>query len=267
MTDFAKNMHEHANDIGDKMEAVSQVGWKKKVRRHGGKVISNVKPFYSPYHMFDPSTKRVFIGVNPAGKPWDPDDTTGTKYAKLLGSDDYNAYVDEVWEGESVNGRAELQVNVQKVFETLFPHSEADRSLRDTACFNVCPLRTKKPKFIPDEIWEDCVDWTREILETIKPEIIICNGNGLKTSDPPKSPWASLQQMHLDIRPYVLEQPRTVAPITCGTIMSGPLKDAKVVGFPHMSWNNVQTRRGTISALKDRFIDRRINQTKATPIH
>ena len=155
----------------------------------------NFKPWYSPRGVIDEGVGGVgcvLIGVNPGGCPGEHDPTTNERRWERSMDDDhpFNAYIDEKWERKKM-GEAPLQRAVQKVFKALYRDERKSKlKLRNTVCFNVCPIRTHDTSCIPEGLWKESVDWCLEVLERLKPKHVICIGNGEET----KSPWAAMKR-------------------------------------------------------------------------
>ena len=152
----------------------------------------NFKPWYSPRGLIDNlrgRVDRVLIGVNPGGSPREPDQTTVDRLweVALNPSRPFNAYLDERWEG-SRPGTSRLQRGVRNVFRVLY-QDQWEAHLRNTACFNVCPVRTSDSSKIQTDLWLYSMEWCKSVLNDLTPRMIICNGN----SDDDRSPWTVLK--------------------------------------------------------------------------
>ena len=212
---------------------------------------SNFKPWYSPRGLIDDvvvRVDRVLIGINPGGCPSKPDRTTEERRWEdaLDPSRPFNAYLDESWEGYP-EGKAPLQQGVRNVFRVLYQH-ERDIKLRYTACFNVCPVRTRDSRKIQTDLWDHSVDWCKQVLNCLMPTTIICNGN----DNAKKSPWTVLRTAYgIDLIQCV---PLGVTNrfVKFGVATVGPLEGTKVLAVPHLSRHG---RWGTLPAAVSRFRD------------
>ena len=241
-TSFARGMERKARDIAELMEDAVPT-WKREV--NGG---SNVKPFYSPYRLFEPhpgGVDRVLIGVNPGGDPKRPDTTTGPGYTDFLeSSEPLNSFLDECWNGRRP-GKANMQIGIANVFKSLYGVDEWESALRSTSTFNVCPLRTRYASDIPPPVWIESVRWCLELLVELRPSTIVCFAVLDKKDYPaPKSPWHAIEgafgadiRFHEDVSRSGSKWP---AFVYAGRIHGGELRDCEVVGIPHIShnWNN-----------------------------
>ena len=221
MPQFTDRMEREADEIASLMERTSRHGWRARIGDR-----SNVKPWYSSRSAFVPGVDVVLIGVNPTGDPDDPPaDTQIDLYMRNLNSEQYNAYLDECWKGKP-KGEETLQKGVRKVFSELHGGPQAgDSALRDSVCFNVCPLRTNDASLIPPEVWSKSVNWCLKILKHLKPNLIICNG----ISDP--SPLAVFGRSLI----LLDKEPLGTTYVRYGVIASGDLDGTKVLGIPHLS--------------------------------
>ena len=221
MSQFTDRMENMACGIAKIMERTSRRGWRSRIGDR-----SNVKPWYSSRAAFVPGVDVVLIGDNPGGSAdAPPNDAKIESYQRDLNRPGFNAYLDESWDSARP-GSSKLQRGVRMVFSTLYGGSaNGDDALRKSVCFNVCPLRTSDMSQLPPEVLSKSVRWCRELLQHLKPSLIICNG----ISD--SSPWAamgsSLHQRDSERlgRTYV----------RYGIIASGDLQGTKVLGIPHLS--------------------------------
>ena len=197
------------------------------------------KPYYSNVHRFTPRIRRVLIGVNPGGNCQSRKYYEKYDYEEKIwsyGRKSFNSYLDERWGdrlgGAQRKGQDSLQIAVQRVFRAMYG-PKWKRRLRNTPCFNLVPVSskgTRDPEL--DEIWDNGVDWSFELLEYLKPQFIILYGNG-KTG---KSVWAVLQsefglgdckKIPLHFGKYSIKQ---------GVFAERPLKGVAVLALPHLSY-------------------------------
>ena len=212
----------------------------------------NFKPWYSHRSLYQEGIARVYVGIDPGGDPMFPDNTTGPQYQTFLEGDDYNAFLDESWTG-SVAGEAPLQNRTRRVFRELYGESVADDLLRQTACFNVCPLRTgestKIHKILPD-LWRECVEWFSSVINDLMPTTIICNSSAKNGS----SPWAAL-----NVTQDWYKRVNKNAYLRSGWIELTSTRKARVIGLPHLTnrWLTEEDRErlyGLISANRCRLV-------------
>lgn len=197
------------------------------------------KPYYSNVYKFKPGVRRVLIGVNPGGNCQSKKYYEKYGYEEKIWSENrksFNSYLDERWgdrpSGAQRKGEDSLQIAVQRVFRTMYEPKKWKNRLRNTPCFNLVPVSskgTRDPEL--DEIWDNGVDWSIELLEYLKPKFIILYGNG-KTG---KSVWAVLKSK------FGLEDcEKTPLPFGNHSIKEGvfaerPLKGVAVLALPHLS--------------------------------
>lgn len=185
----------------------------------------NFKPWYSYRALFQEGITRVYIGIDPGGDPMFPDNTTGSQYQTFLEGDSYNAFLDESWTG-SVAGEAPLQKRTRRVFGELHGESAADDMLRQTACFNVCPVRTGESTKIQTELWRECVAWFKCVIDDLRPTTIICNSSAMVGC----SPWAALNVMQDWCAPVSGR-----AYLRTGIAQVGDTHATRVIGLPHLT--------------------------------
>lgn len=255
-TSFARKMEEKAGEIALLMESESLdlhftrgritrlPEWHRTVNGS-----TNVKPFYSPYWLFEPRPEgvdRVLIGVNPGGVPQSPKADDVHQYRRFLeSSESLNSYLDESW-GNHEPGDANPQVGIANVFKSLFGEDRWEAALRSTATFNVCPLRTSRSLHIPNAVWEASVKWCLEVIMELRPRSILC----LAVLDPNykpafRSPWHAIEERFRINRTYTEdvtsdETDGWPALILGGDITGSELRGSKVLGIPHVShnWDN-----------------------------
>lgn len=182
-------------------------GWEAKARRIGKMMknatdgawqpqkdnCQNVKLFYNPRWMFEPQregVKRVFIGIHPAGAPYNPkaDNPCGDmlEYLDEPKSDrPHNQWIDGCWAG---NGKTH-QHRVHRVFAALSVTGKWRCDLRATPSFNVSPIRTKGTDGIRESVWEASVELCADMVRQLRPKTIICDGFG----ETGMSPWAVIK--------------------------------------------------------------------------
>lgn len=226
MTTFAHRMEVRALSIGDVMcSARPQLA-------HLYNDGRNAVPWFSAPCMFEGPAERVFLATNPGGDP--------ENYRWRLRPRDYdcerdgcadgprNRWLDEEW-GKPA-GQSHNQVAVKRAFDALYGDGLGEQVLRDTPCFEVCPLRTHKAGDIPGAVWDASIVWCQEVLEQLRPKTIISNGNREWTH----SAWAAVQQMYQFER---MGKRRLFgsASLKWGRVTGGPLDGAVLIGMPHLS--------------------------------
>ena len=225
-TTFAERMEQRALGVADVMARV------RPGLAHlyaGGR---NVVPWFSAPCMFERTAVRVFLATNPGGNP-DAHPWTYSSEGHVCGMNECadgprNRWLDEEW-GKPA-GQSHNQVAVKRAFDALYGDGLGEQVLRDTPCFEVCPLRTHRAGDIPSAVWDASVPWCQEVLEHLQPKTIISNGNREGTL----SAWSAVQRMYRFER---MGERRLFgsAALKWGRVTSGPLRDAILVGMPHVS--------------------------------
>ena len=210
---FAKEMELRANKIAEEFEDS----------------IYGVKCWYSATRLFDERAQIAFIGINPGGGDHfhSQQDKDNEYLEKPYNDPNFNSWLDESWGGKPLGGSVH-QLSAQRVFKILYG-DDWEKVLRNTACFNVTPFRTPNINRLPREAWEASIPWFQQVLEHLKPKLIICNGNSEG-----RSPWSVLGEN------YTLGDKdkihiKGVSSIKQGIIQSAPLKDTKILALPHLS--------------------------------
>ena len=215
---FAKKMELKANKIAEEFEDS----------------IYGVKCWYSAARLFDQGAKIAFIGINPGGGGDDHSqrDKDRGYLEKLYEDPNYNSWLDESWSDEPL-GEAGRQLkghqfSAQRVFEILYG-DDWEKVFRNTACFNVTPFRTPNINQLPREAWEASIPWFHQVIEHLKPKLIICNGNSEG-----RSPWGALRSIYSidDVSKTTLYG---VASLKQGIIQSAPLKNTRILALPHLT--------------------------------
>ena len=193
-----------------------------------GEPVYGIKPWYCSANIIEKGAVVAFIGANPGGRP-ESEETDKElcvldwpyRYAT------YNAWLDDRhWDGF---GRAH-QESVLGAFRILFG-AQGEEILRNAACFNVVPLRTKRVNKLKKATWQSGTAWTMEVLEHVRPRLIVCNGSGVS-----RSAWGAL----LDSRQGLAKEQHKVQVqgtlmLKIGRIAHGEIAGAEVIGLPHMS--------------------------------
>ena len=208
---FALKMEKKAYDIAKQFE----------------KEIHGVKCWYSVARLFSQRAERVFVGINPGGGE---ESDSKLKKSKIRQQPSYknprfNAWLDESW--GKPPGKAMLQRKVRCVFETLY-EDNWENVFRNTPCFNASPFRSQDINKLPEDAWRASKSWFQEIMEHLKPRVIICMGNG------ERSPWNILCDVYsVDKKPQDLIQRRTYY-LKQGAISTSPLIDTRIIALPHL---------------------------------
>ena len=226
MSDFTDRMERKAEGIADQMER-EKIGWQREVNGR-----SNLKPWYSSRSVFKSGVEIVLMSANPAGDPNNPPADTGVHtYQRNLDREGFNAYLHESWDDYPV-GKAPLQCAVSIVFQEIFGHCRSETTLLQAACFDLCPIRTRdtKESNLPETVWKASVDWSQEVLDHLRPNIIVCVGNGNQ-----RSAWSAVRSIY-----DTGATPRTIPvkknfPIKYGVFRNRDSDSSLVIGLPHLS--------------------------------
>lgn len=237
-TGFADEMNQDAVEIGHLMEKETKgkLGWKRHPYRQ-----DNVKTWYNRAEAFESRADRVFLGIHPAGDPFDPKAPAGhccrcTEWHE--GGEPYNYWICEDW-SHARNGTRH-QRHAQAAFKHIYGE-DGFNLLRETPSFNVCPIRTPTatPKDIPLTVWRRSEMWAKAVLDKVKPSIIICNGS----SESVRSAWTMLRKKY-ELHEIDCEELGGNASLKFGVATVKPLKGTKVLALPHLSrhggWNSLR---------------------------
>ena len=226
MTTFAHRAEQRALLIGDIMSR------ERPQLAHLYADGRNAVPWFSAPCMFESQADRVFLATNPGGNPDQHRSRLrpGAHNCERDGcaSQRRNRWLDEEW-GKPA-GQSHNQVAVKRAFDALYGDGLGEQVLRDTPCFEVCPLRTHKAGDIPTAVWDASVVWCQEVLEHLRPKTIVSNGNREWT----RSAWSAVQRMYEFER---LGERRLfgTAALKWGRVTGGPLQGAILIGMPHLS--------------------------------
>ena len=188
--------------------------------------IHGVKPWYTAARLFNQSTERVFVGINPGG---DERSNSREDIGKGPAYDDpnFNAWLDERWQSNKPPGKDIHQLSAQRVFKILYGN-DWEKVFRNTPCFNATPFRTPNINQLPREAWEASIPWFQHVIEHLKPKLIICNGNGED-----QSPWSVICSIY-SIGEMTKTPIQNKISIKQGIIQSAPLKDTRILALPHL---------------------------------
>lgn len=191
--------------------------------------IYGVACWSSAARLFDEGAERVFIGTNPGGDEKDHQDAKRKGYHQMrYQSHNFNAWLDEAWR-KSPTGHSNNQLSVRHLFKAMYGDAW-EKTLRNTACFEVAPFRVPKIRELPDEAWRAAIPWFQEVLEHVKPKLIICNGSGEDMS-----PWSVLSELYGIRYGKRTQIGKASAYMKEGNIQSGNLQGVRVIGIPHLS--------------------------------
>ena len=186
--------------------------------------IYGIKPWYSYAGLLEGPTTRVFVGAQPGGRGQSQELDREHRHLERVYTDPgYNSWLDDIWECEKTQERA------HRAFKAMYGN-DWEQVLRDTSCFNVAPFRAHSTEDLLGPAWEYAQGWFQRVLEQVKPSLIICNGNGGG-----RSPWTSIDRLYsIDSGTPILVQGRA-ASLKDGTVVSGPIAGARIVGLPNLS--------------------------------
>ena len=194
----------------------------------GSQDIFGVKCWYSDASLFEGSSKRVFIGINPGGDRTSQDLDLRAGYLEWPRTKPgYNAWLDETWPD---NG-PKHQEAVVNAFRSMYG-STWEKQMRDTACFNVVPFRCPSATKLPTHAWSAGTKWFQEVLERLEPRLIICNGNSRS-----KSPWSTLHRLYSveEFQDIPIGAAGSTASIKQGMIDSGQFSGCQILALPSLS--------------------------------
>ena len=190
--------------------------------------IFGVKCWYSNKSIFEKSATRVFIGINPGGDRASQELDLRKGYLELAHTKpDYNAWLDEMWPDNGPKHQEAVVRTFQSMYGPIW-----EKQMRDTACFNIVPLRSTSVAKLSPQAWQMGKDWFREVLEHLTPRLVVCNGNSRN-----KSPWSVVHEFYSikDSPDIPIGATGSTASIKQGVIESGPLSDCRIVGLPSLS--------------------------------
>ena len=192
----------------------------------------NMQPWFSAPCLFEQPADSVFMATHPGGAPTGEEPPyQQTEHDCVVEDCDarrFNSWLDEPW-GDPP-GEAQNQVAVLNAFKAMFGDANGESVLRDTPCFEVCPLRISRTRDLPDDVWIASMSWSAGVLEHLRPKTIICNGNQADWH----SPWSAVKRI------YGVEETasRPLSPgatLRQGIVLSGELKGSQVIGIPSLS--------------------------------
>ena len=188
--------------------------------------IYGIKPWYSHAGLLEGPTTRVFVGAQPGGETESQElDRQYRHLERVYTEPGYNSWLDDIWERKG----ASLQNRAHRVFRSMYGN-DWERVLRSTACLNVAPFRAHSTDDLPGPAWEYAREWFRRVLEQVKPSLIICNGNGVG-----RSPWAVIDKFYSIDSDMPISVQGRAASLKIGTVVSGPIAEARIVGLPNLS--------------------------------
>ena len=192
----------------------------------------NMQPWFSAPCLFEQPADMVFMATHPGGEPTGEEPPyQQTEHDCVVEDCDarrFNSWLDEPW-GDPP-GEAKNQVAVLNAFKALYGDANAESVLRDTPCFEVCPLRISRTNELPDDVWIASMGWSAGVLEHLRPKTIICNGNQAGWH----SPWSAIDRIY-GVEETASQPLFQGATLRLGIAMSGELKGAQVIGIPSLS--------------------------------
>ena len=182
---------------------------------------ADFKYWYNPRCLFQSPAKRVFVGVFPRreGDSWKRESLDYLDYS--CEGEIYNEWIDGEWEGKG----PEHQRLARVVYEELYGRDEWESKLRASPSFNVMPLRSYSVEDIPDAAWDKAAEWFLEVLDHLKPQLIICNGNGKHSA------WNILKPAEM----WSEQVGNAKAYLRLGKVTLASGHHARVIGMPLLS--------------------------------
>ena len=186
--------------------------------------IFGVKCWYCDASLIESGAERAFIGINPGGKAGDD------KYDEQMGyleapyeERSFNAWLDEEWPEGNPHQRA-----TRKLFQQMYG-DRWESVLRSTACFNTCPFRTTSAKDLSGSLWDASTKWVVEVMNQVRPQLIICNGSGKF-----RSPWSVITG-HYEVDLIFDEEVQANGYLREGTLQLSPLTNVRILGLPFIN--------------------------------
>ena len=232
---FADEMQKEAEAIANKMVNATGGKWQRQPHQQ-----DNLKTWYNPAEIFEKPSCLVFLGIHPAGDPFDKKAPGKHKCQdKAWHADNcFSYWICEDW-SHSRNG-SQHQGYVWKAFENIFC-KDWKQTLLEAPSFNVCPIRTSEAKDIPIPVWKASVIWCKKVLERIRPDTIICNGN----AEAVRSPWAMLKKEYGLGQFECIPLGDSKRSVKRAVAHKKPLDGTKVLAVPHLSrhggWASLET--------------------------
>ena len=189
-----------------------------------GEEVYGIKPWYSSVSLIENGTDIAFIGANPGGRRIDQTNDEQLGYLQLPYDENqqYQAWLDDRHWGDE-----DLQRRAIEAFGILFGSIDRGRdALRNTASFNVVPMRSSDVNKLSRQTWNEGVNWCLDVVASVKPKTIICLGNGEA-----KSAWSVFKEGMTEVekRPiynnFSLKRGRA----------DFRFNNALVIGLPHLS--------------------------------
>ena len=187
--------------------------------------VFGVKCWYCDASLIENGADRAFIGINPGGQKGDDiyDNKMGYLEAPYE-ENSFNAWLDEEWPKGNPHQKA-----TRKLFQEMYGEERWEQVLRSTACFNTCPLRTSSAKDLPDSLWNSSTEWVIEVMNQVRPQLIICNGSGKF-----RSPWSVITG-HYGVDLVFDEEVQANGYLREGRLKLAPLTDVRVLGLPFLN--------------------------------
>ena len=191
------------------------------------------KPWYCSVSLIENGANVAFIGANPGGGSRDRsyDQLQGVLTRPYEENRLYNAWLDDTHWGGNLGRPTDLQNSVKFAFGILFGE-QSESILRNTACFNVVPIRSRDVSKLSQQTWMAGVVWCLDVVEHISPKVIVCLGNGNN-----RSAWSAFAKRWKGLGIGEIEQQKVYGTyyLKRGGISLGALTGTLVIGLPHLS--------------------------------
>lgn len=185
------------------------------------------------------------LGLNPGGKIFGGENNKLLTNLENLFNEKNNNFLDEYWKCEKL----ELKNPFQKRIDVLF--KKLGKNLRCICSSNLIFIRSKSQYEIYKEFnnyAEICWEVHKEILNIVKPNVILCIGNGEDISS-----YSFIKKLYKYNSETKLESGRKNWKIKLIHIELNGNK-ITVIGLPHLSWYNINIYGSVISDLKEKLI-------------
>ena len=214
-----------------------------------GEEVYGTKPWYCSTALIENGASIAFIGANPGGGPQDRsyDHQEGVLRKPYEKDRQYNAWLDDIHWGNNLRRPTDLQNNVKYAFRVLFGE-QGESILRNAACFNVVPIRSRNVSKLSQQTWTAGVAWCLDVADHVSPKVIICLGNGNT-----RSAWSVFAKRWMDTGMGEIEKQQVYGTfhLKHGRITVGTLANTLVIGLPHLSrMKNVHALQKTAESMK-----------------
>lgn len=182
---------------------------------------ADFKYWYNPRCLYKSPAKRVFVGVFPRreGDSWKRESLDYLDYS--CEGEIYNEWIDGDWRGDGPTHQARAQT----VFKRLYGGVDWESKLRAAPSFNVIPLRSCSVEDIPGAAWYKAAEWFLQVLDHLRPQLIICNGNGKRSA------WGILKPSEI----WSAQVGNANANLRLGEVTLASGHHARVIGMPLLS--------------------------------